>query len=148
RYEFSAKLQNTFGRNTIKYGFEYSRNIYNINTVSTGPAQTFGNPQNLTFSGGAGNNQLTGFRVTNNFTVCTTRGNQIVCPSASAQARAALIAAQAGYAGGAIVGSITAAEVNNNPFLVLSSTRVRDFKNVAETHTNMQSFYIQNEFKL
>ncbi len=39
RFEFSARLQNTLGRNTLKYGFEYSRNIYNINTVSseTGP---------------------------------------------------------------------------------------------------------------
>jgi outer membrane receptor protein involved in Fe transport len=148
RYEFSAKLQNTFGRNTIKYGFEYSRNIYNIGTVSTGPAQTFGNPLNLTLNGGADNNQVTGFRVTNNWSVCTTRGNQIVCPSASAAARAALIATQAGYAGGAIVGGITADEVNKNPFLVLASTRVRDFKNVAETHTNMQSFYLQDEFKL
>src|SRR5262249_54697855 len=35
RFEFSARLQNNFGRNTFKYGFEYSRNIYNINTVSS-----------------------------------------------------------------------------------------------------------------
>jgi hypothetical protein len=148
RYEISARLQNNFGSHTFKYGFEYSRNIYNINTVSTGPAQTFGNPQGLTLVGGADNNQLTGFRVTNNFIVCTTRGNQIVCPSATGQARAALIAAQAGYAGGAIMAPITAAEFNNNPFLVLGSTRVRDFKNVAETHTNVESYYLQDEFKL
>jgi outer membrane receptor protein involved in Fe transport len=147
RFEFSAKFQNNFGRNTIKYGFEYSRNIYNINTVSSGPAQTFGNPQNLTFSGGPDDNQVTGFRVTNNFSVCTTRANQIVCPASSSAARAALIAGQAGYAG-AITDTITATEALNNPFLVLSSVRVRDFKNIAETHTNVESFYFQDEFKL
>jgi outer membrane receptor protein involved in Fe transport len=147
RFEFSARMQNNFGRNTLKYGFEYSRNIYNINTVSSGPAQTFGNPQNLFFRGGAGNNQVTGFRVTNSFGVCTTRSNQIVCPDEVSAARAALIAAQAGFAG-AIQAPITAAEARNNPFLILASTRVRDFKNVADTHTNVESFYLQNEFKL
>src|SRR5262245_12860292 len=147
RFEFSARMQNNFGRNTFKYGFEYSRNIYNINTVSSGPAQTFGNPQNLFFRGGAGNNQVTGFRVTNSFGVCTTRSNQIVCPDDISAARAALIAAQAGYAG-AIQAPITADEARKNPFLILASTRVRDFKNVADTHTNVESFYLQNEFKL
>src|SRR5262245_53038725 len=147
RYEFSAKFQNNFGRNTMKYGFEYSRNIYNINTISSGPAQTFGNPLNLTFNGGPDNNQVTGFRVTNSFSVCTTRGNQIVCPSSGATTTAAAIAAQAGYVG-AITGTITAAEANSNPFLVLSSVRVRDFKNIADTHTNVESFYLQDEFKL
>src|SRR5215510_9593944 len=147
RFEFSARMQNNLGRNTFKYGFEYSRNIYNINTVSSGPAQTFGNPQNLFFRGGAGNNQVTGFRVTNSFGVCTTRGAQIVCPDSSSAARAALIAAQAGFAG-AIEAPITADEARNNPFLILASTRVRDFKNIADTHTNVESFYLQNEFKL
>jgi outer membrane receptor protein involved in Fe transport len=147
RFELSARLQNNFGRHTIKYGFEYSRNIYNINTVSTGPSATFGNPDNLTFAGGADNNQVNGYRVTNNFSVCTTRGNQIVCPSSTATARAALIATQAGYAG-AITDTITTAEANNNPFLVLTSTRVRDFENIANTHTNVESFYVQEGFKL
>ncbi len=147
RFEFSARMQNNFGRHSLKYGFEYSRNFYNINTVSTGPAQTFGNPDNLTLTGGSDNNQVTGFRVTNNWAVCTTRGNQIVCPSATGVRRAALIAAQAGYAG-AIMGMITADEFNKNPFLVLGSTRVRDFKNVADTHTNVESYYLQEEFKL
>lgn len=142
RFEFSARLQNNFGRHTIKYGFEYNRNIYNISNTSTGRAATFGNPQNLEFAGGGGNNQVTGYRVTNNFSVCTTRGNQIVCPSQTAVDRAALIAAQAGYAG-AIKGAITADEANNNPFLALGSVRVRDFKNVADTHTNVENFYVQ-----
>jgi outer membrane receptor protein involved in Fe transport len=148
RFEFSARFQNNVERNTIKYGFEYSRNIYNINRISSGPAQTFGNPDNLTFAGGAGNNQVTGFRVSNNFSVCTTRGNQIVCPNDSSTAIAALIAARAGFAGGAITDTITQDEALKNPFLILSSVRVRDFKNIANTHTNVESFYLQDEFKL
>jgi outer membrane receptor protein involved in Fe transport len=147
RFEFSARFQNNVERNTIKYGFEFSRNIYNINRVSTGPNQTFGNPDNLFFRGGAGNNQTTGFRVSNNFSICTTRANQIVCPDDLSAARAALIAAQAGFAG-ATMAPITQAEVLTNPFLILSSVRVRDFKNIADTHTNVESFYLQNEFKL
>ena len=31
RTEFQARLQNIWGKNTIKYGFEYNNNIYNIN---------------------------------------------------------------------------------------------------------------------
>ena len=147
RFEFAARFQNNVERNTFKYGFEFSRNIYNINTVSSGPAQTFGNPQNLRFNGGPGNNELSGFRVTNNYAICTTRGNQIVCPSAGLAARAAFIATQAGFAG-AINGPITATEATTNPFLILASVRVRDFKNVADTHTNVESFYLQDEFKL
>ncbi|MCI0663601.1 MAG: TonB-dependent receptor [Acidobacteria bacterium] len=148
RWEFSAKFQNNFGRHTFKYGFGYTRNIYRINTVSTGPAQTFANPLGLELRGGPDNNQVTGFRVTNNFSVCTTRATQIVCPSETAALAAGLIATQAGYTGGAIFAPITAAEFNNNPFLVLASVRVRDFKNIADTHTNLQSFYLQEEFKL
>lgn len=148
RTEFSARLQNTFGRSTVKYGFEFNRNKYNINTRSTGPSTTFANPNNLSLTGGADNNAVSGYRVTNNFSVCTTRGNQIVCPSSTAAARAALIATQAGFAGGAIQGSITQAEAFSNPFLVLLSTRVRDFKNVADTYTDVESFYGQEEFKV
>jgi outer membrane receptor protein involved in Fe transport len=147
RFEFSTRFQNNVGRNAFKYGFEFGRNIYNINSVSSGPAQTFANPQNLTFRGGVGNNQVSGFRVSNNFAICTTRGNQIVCPSAGTTARAAFIAAQAGFAG-AITSDITADEAINKPFLILASVRVRDFKNVADTHTNVESFYLQDEFKL
>ena len=148
RWELQARLQNIWPRHTFKYGFEYYHNGYDINTRSAGPNQTFGNPQNLTFNGGPGNNVTQGFRVTNNFSVCTTRGNQIVCPSAAATSRAALIATAAGYSGGAITAPITAAEVNNNPFLVRVSTRVRDFQLMAQTHTNVEGFYLQDEVKV
>jgi len=147
RFEFAAKMSNIFGPHTFKYGFEYSHNIYKINTASTGPDQTFGNPQGLIFINGSDVNQTNGFRITNNFSVCTTRGNQIVCPSATAAARAALIAGAAGFAG-AINAPISESEALNNPFLVLGSTRVRDFQLLADTHTNVQSFYLQDEWKV
>ncbi|MBO0800596.1 MAG: hypothetical protein J2P31_17390, partial [Blastocatellia bacterium] len=148
RYEFSARFQNYSGRHTVKYGFEFSRSIYNINSISTGPALTYGNPLGLGFVNGADDNQVTGFRVTNNFGVCAAKGAQIVCPSDAAAAAAALIAEQAGFSGGAVMGPISAADANNSPFLVLLSTRVRDFKNIASTHSNLESFYLQDEFKL
>ncbi len=147
RWEIAARLQNVVGRNTLKYGFEYQRNIYNINTQSSGPGVTFGNPQGL-LSGtdGTEDNVVTGFRTTNNLSVCTTRGTQIVCPSAVAALRAGLIAGTAGYTG-AIQDTITADEALNNPFLVLLATRVRDFKNIADTYTDRQGFYIQNDMR-
>lgn len=147
RYEFAAKLSNIWGPHTFKYGVEFYRNIYNRNEASSGVDQTFGNPLGLPFVNGADVNQTNGFRSTNNFSVCTTRGNQIVCPSVTGAARAALIAGAAGFAG-AIEGPITAAEVNNNPFLVLTSTRVRDFQLHGRTHTNVESFYLQDEWKV
>jgi outer membrane receptor protein involved in Fe transport len=148
RIEGLARLQNIWGKHTLKYGFEFNRNKYNIDTESTGPSNTFANTLGLPFAGGLTNtNQVSGYRVTNSFSVCTTRGTQIVCPSGTAAARANAIAASAGYAGGAITGSITQAEVNNNPFLVLGSTRVRDFKNIADTYSDVESFYLQEEYK-
>ena len=147
RIEGLARLQNIFGKHTVKYGFEYNRNKYNINTVSTGPSRTFANSLSLPFAGGfTDTNQVSGYRVTNSFGVCTTRGTVIVCPSATSTTRAAAIAAIAGYTG-AITGDITLAETQNNPFLVLTSTRIRDFKNVADTYTDVESFYVQEEFK-
>ena len=147
RIEFAARMQNIWGRHTFKYGFEFNRNIYNINTQSTGPGVTFGNPQGL-LSGtdGSDDNVVTGFRVTNNLSVCTTRGDQIVCPNATAFARASLIAGTAGFAG-ATLDTITLDEVLNNPFLVLLSTRVRDFKNIADTYTHTEGFYFQDDIR-
>ncbi|HEX8559250.1 MAG TPA: TonB-dependent receptor [Pyrinomonadaceae bacterium] len=148
RTEALARLQNIFGKHTLKYGFEFNRNKYVIDQRSTGPDRTFANPLGLPFAGGfTDTNQTNGYRVTNSFTVCTTRGNQIVCPSAAGVQRAGQIAATAGYAGGAIQGNITLAEAQNNPFLVLLSTRVRDFQLVADTFTDVESFYVQEEYK-
>ncbi|HKQ75141.1 MAG TPA: TonB-dependent receptor [Blastocatellia bacterium] len=148
RWEIQARLQNIVGRHTFKYGFEYTRNTYDIDQQSTGPNVTFANPQNLTLTNGPGVNQVNGFRVNQSFGVCTTRSNQIVCPSASLTSRAALIATQAGYPGGAVTDTLTLNEVNNNPFLVRTSTRVRGFALVAQTHTNVQGFYLQDNFQI
>jgi outer membrane receptor protein involved in Fe transport len=147
RYEFGAKLANTFGPHTFKYGFEYSRDIYNNNQISTGGPITYGNPNNLVLSNGPGVNETVAQRISNRWNVCTTRGSQIVCPSATAATRAQQIAAQAGFAS-ATQGTITAAEALNNPFLVLSSVRVRDFILNANTNTNVQSFYFQDDWKV
>src|SRR6185312_10768031 len=43
RYEFSAHMQNIImGSHTVKWGFEWSQNKYDINTLSSGPAVTYG----------------------------------------------------------------------------------------------------------
>ncbi|MET0622370.1 MAG: TonB-dependent receptor [Pyrinomonadaceae bacterium] len=154
RFEALARLQNIFGKHTLKYGFEFNRNMYEIDTRSTGPERTFSNSQNIPFAGGfTDTNQVSGYRVTNSFGVCTTRATLIVCPNAAATSRAALIAAAAGYTGAVQtnpnggIPNLSLAEAQNNPFLVLLSTRIRDFKNIADTYTDVESFYVQDEFK-
>jgi hypothetical protein len=47
-----------------------------------------------------------------------------------------------------LTGPITAAEGSNNPFLIRLGTRVVDDKTFAQSHTNVESFYIQDGFKL
>jgi outer membrane receptor protein involved in Fe transport len=153
RYEASAKLQNIYGRHTIKYGFEWFRNIYNINTLSSGPAITYANPLGVAAvtTSPTPINSVNGMRITNNWSVCTTRTSQIICPSATATDAAAHIPAATLAALGLTVGptgSISAAEAFNNPFLVRSSTRVRDFELVADTYTDVEGFYIQDDFKI
>ncbi|MEJ7711560.1 MAG: TonB-dependent receptor [Pyrinomonadaceae bacterium] len=147
RVEGSAKFQNIFSKNTVKYGFEYVRNMYDQNRPSTGPTRTFGNPNNLPLGGG-GSLTVNGFRVDQRWLICTPRGNQLVCPSAAATNRAALLATAAGFPGGAITGPLTLAETVNNPFLIRNQTRVRDFRLVADTHTDTESFYVQDDYKV
>jgi outer membrane receptor protein involved in Fe transport len=152
RYEAAARLQNIWGRHTFKYGAEFYRNIYDINQTSTGPSNTFANPLGVGASNGtdADNRNVSGFRVTNNFSVCTTRGAQIVCPSATATAilTPAVAANQVAGITSVITGAITTAEANNNPFLVRTTTRVRDFKLFADTKTEVESFYVQDDIKV
>ena len=73
--EAAARFQNIWDQHTIKYGFEFYQNKYDINQTSTGPSQTFANPLGIALSPKADptNNSVNGFRVTNNFSVCTTR---------------------------------------------------------------------------
>src|SRR6266852_1824703 len=151
RVEASARLQSIYGKNTIKYGFEFGRNIYKINTVSTGVPTTFPDPNGQT--GGDGNNQMIGFRTTNNFGVCTVQGTNVACPAGGLTSRVnALIAggfAPTGILTASTNSGLTSAQLSTNPFLVLSSVRVRDFRLIApSTYTNMEAFYIQNDYKL
>jgi outer membrane receptor protein involved in Fe transport len=153
RFEGAARFQNIFKQHTFKYGFEFYRNKYDIDTTSTGPSNTFANPLNIGSSTATGStdNVTNGFRVTNNFSVCTTRGNMVVCPSATAtNAFNALPAASrpAGFTANAITGTISQTEALNNPFLIRLSTRVRDFKLTAQTRTDVESFYVQDDIKI
>ncbi|MBI1762617.1 MAG: TonB-dependent receptor, partial [Acidobacteria bacterium] len=145
RYEFALRLQNDFGRHGLKYGFEYSDNRYNINTRSTGPTRDFSAPTSGIFNG---------YRVTNNWLICQVSGSNLVCPNTTVAARGTAL-----LTGGALTGSgITAVSVGTvdlatitNPFLILSTVGVRDFRlNTRGTPTvsNVQSTYVQDDFKI
>jgi hypothetical protein len=152
--EFAARLQNIWGRHTFKYGFEWAKNDYVISTLSTGPTQTFANTNGLPFVTPADNPSVltvNGSRVTNLWLVCTTRATLIVCPSAAATARAQAIplaSLPAGITGVGATAALTQAEFSNNPFLIFNAARVRDFELVADTYTNTESFYVQDDFKV
>ncbi|MBK8466162.1 MAG: TonB-dependent receptor [Chloracidobacterium sp.] len=152
RWEAAARMQSIAGDHTFKYGFELYQNKYGIDQRSTGPSNVFANPLDVQPSNGSNPANLTvnGFRVTNNFSVCTTRGTVITCPSATpiAALLSPGVVLPAGYTVNPVATVITADEVNNNPFLVRASTRVRDFQLVADTKTDVQSFYIQDDYKI
>jgi hypothetical protein len=166
RWEAAARLQNIVNDHTFKYGFEFYRNQYDIFQASTGPNNVFANPLDVPFNNGSDidNRTVSGFRVTNNFEVCTVRGTAVVCPlneniapgpgilqSFAAQNLAALQGAGQPLPGGATsiqVGPVTADELNNNPVLVRLTTRVRDFRLDAQTETDVQSFYLQDDWKV
>jgi len=147
RYEINAHLQNIAGKHTVKWGFEWFRNIYNINTQSPGPAVTYANPLGLNFAG-ADNNVTAGQRTANAFSVCTTRGAQIVCPASAATALLTFpgVVLPAGLTS-VVTGGITATEAFTNPFLVRTTTRPRDFELNANTYTNAEAFYVQDDYK-
>jgi outer membrane receptor protein involved in Fe transport len=151
RYEINAHMQNIEGKHTVKWGFEWFRVKYDISTISSGPAVTFANPLAVaTVNLPQGAVATNGVRITNNFSVCTTRGTQVVCPSSTATARLANAGpalAAIGLTGGAITAPITTAEAFSNPFLVRTSTRVRDFELNANTYDNAEAFYIQDDYK-
>jgi outer membrane receptor protein involved in Fe transport len=146
RYEGAARLQNIWGKHTLKYGFEINTNRYRIDTHSTGPTRDFNSPLSGVFNG---------FRVTNNWGVCQgdPANHNIICPNSTFQGRAnALIGA--GSFGtqytSSTVGGVSLATIVN-PILILSSVSVRDFR--LTTHgsfatTNTQAFYVQDDFKV
>ena len=153
REEAAARFQSILSEHSFKYGFEFYRNKYIIAQASTGPTNVFANPLTVGAANGSNpsNVSVNGFRVTNNYSVCTTRGAQIVCPSATAAAILTPLVAAGQLPTGitsVINGPITAAEVNSNPFLVRASTRVRDFQLNANTRTDVEGFYIQDDWKV
>lgn len=156
RWETAARLQNIWGQHTIKYGFEFMNNSYKILTKSSGPGRTFGDP----FGEEAGapfpaTSMPGGVRITNRWGVCApTSATAVVCPSAAFTTRMQqLINAGQGPAGitSVTTGSLTIAQLNTNPILVLSSVRVRDFflnTGDGSTSTRVEGFYVQDDFKL
>src|SRR5690242_6973405 len=164
RYEFSAHMQNIIANShTIKWGFEWNQNKYNINTLSSGPAITYGfTPGNLNFSGSTGNtspltptngasNVTNGSRITNSWLVCAVITNVITCPTTAAVVRAQSIPAATLAALGLTVNPaatpITTAQAFGSPFLLRNTTRVRDFELVGSTYTNVESFYAGDDWK-
>src|SRR5215212_9451949 len=164
RFELSAHMQNIVGGNhTIKWGFEYNRNQYDIDTRSSGPAVTYGfTPGILNFNVNTGatsalsptngtSNATNGSRITNNWLVCTVIGTQITCPSAAGVVRAQAIPAATlaglGLTVNPVATAITTAQAFGNPFIIRNTTRVRDFQLGGGTYPNVESFYAGDDWK-
>jgi outer membrane receptor protein involved in Fe transport len=159
RYEFNAHMQNIIGgTHTVKWGFEFNQNKYNINTLSSGPAITFGftpgavNADGTPLRNTNGNSNATdGSRITNNWLVCTVITNQITCPTAAGVARATALPgatlAALGLTVNPTVTTISTAQAFGTPFLLRNTTRVRDFELVGNTYTNVESFYVGDDWK-
>src|ERR1700752_968988 len=164
RYEFNAHMQNiVMSNHTIKWGFEWSSNRYDIDTKSSGPAVTYGfTPGQLNFNATTGattaltptngaSNVTDGSRIANNWLVCTVRGTVINFPSTAGVLRAqsipgATLAALRFYLN-LKAHAITTAEAFGNPFIIRNTTRVRDFQLVGSTYTNVESFYVGDDWK-
>ncbi len=151
RYEFSAHLQNTFSKHSLKYGFEWSKSIFNNLTLSTGPNITYANPNGLDV--GSGDNVTTGMRTTNNFGVCTVVGTQIVCPTGATAAIGLLTDAYnhgvlPADITGVTTGAVTQDQIFNNPFMVRLSTRVRDYEIHGNTMSRVFSGYVEDNWKV
>lgn len=145
RWEAAARLQNIWGRHTFKYGFEYTRNLYRIDTDSTGP--------NISYAGAAGVPALP-WRIENRFAICSrTSTTTVTCPSASRTDNVQRLINAGSLAGTGITTAVTGTVSGNptNPFLVLDVVRVRSFGLDTRGElipTNTQSFYIQDDFKI
>ncbi|HEX5703312.1 MAG TPA: TonB-dependent receptor [Pyrinomonadaceae bacterium] len=146
RWEAAARFTNIYGRHTIKYGFEYTRNQYGIHTNQTGADRLF------TGANAAGIPALP-YRVENRFAICArTSTTTITCPSQSRVDNFnQIIAAGQGPAGvtSAVLGAVSATPVN--PVLLLDVVRARSFglNTLGEKiKTDTQGFYIQDDFKI
>ena len=162
RYEINAHMQNIAGKHTVKWGFEWFRNMYDINTLSSGPAITYAfAPGNLRVNAdgvavpltptNGDSNVTSGSRIIQSWLVCTTRANAITCPSAAgivrAQAIPAATLASLALTVNPTASALTTAEATTNPFLIRNQTRVRDFRLVGQTYTNAEAFYVQDDYK-
>lgn len=142
RIEFAARLQNIWGKHTLKYGFEWNENKYRIDTRSTGGELDFGSADHP-----AGPN-----RIENRFAVCSrTSTTTITCPSESRTANVQRLIT-AGQAPAGVTTAVTAPVGINptNPFLLLDVVRARDFSLNTQgefTTTRTESFYIQEDWK-
>ncbi len=143
RWEWAVRLQNIWGRHTIKYGFEYNRNMYTIDTRQTGPDYDFA----------PGENPAGPHRIENRWAICArTSTTTITCPSASRTANVQAIIA-AGQAPAGVTTAVTGSVSINptNPFLLLDVVRARNFSlntHGGDTKTDTQSFYVQDDFKI
>ncbi len=152
RYELNSHLQNILGKHTIKWGFEYFKNKYDINTLSSGPAVTYAFTPGLGLTPTNGASNVTnGSRIANNWLVCTVRGTVINCPSAAGVTRVSAIPAATlaslGLTVNPTANPITTAEAFGTPFIVRNTTRVRDFELVGKTTTSVESFYVGDDWK-
>ncbi len=96
-------------------------------------------------------NVTNGSRIANNWLVCTVRSGAITCPNQAGVDRALAIPGATLAALGLTVNgaptSITTAEAFGNPFILRNTTRVRDFQLVGGTYTNVESFYVGDDWK-
>jgi outer membrane receptor protein involved in Fe transport len=144
RYEGTVRMQNIWGTHKFKYGLELNQNRYRINTRSTGPTQNFASAFD----------PFVGFRVTNNYAVCTgdTSTHTITCPIATFTGHIQTLINN-GFLPGYTTATTGVFDVATapNPILLLSSVRVRDFRLTTHgdfTHTNTESFYVQDDWKV
>ncbi|HEU4596502.1 MAG TPA: TonB-dependent receptor [Pyrinomonadaceae bacterium] len=150
RNEFAARLQNVWGKHTLKYGFEFNQNKYRIDTFQSGPTNDF---QISADEGGPA--PALRYRVENRFAVCRIDGTTLICPDATRVTRAQQLLTSGALAGQGIT-TVAQGAVGNltnivNPFLLLDVVRVRDFSLNTRgdfTKTNTESFYIQDDFKV
>ncbi|MCA1577920.1 MAG: carboxypeptidase regulatory-like domain-containing protein [Acidobacteria bacterium] len=142
RIEFAARLQNIWGKHTLKYGAEFSDNKYRIDTRSTGGTFNFNSPNHP-----AGPN-----RIENRFAVCSrTSTTTITCPSQSRVDNVALLIAAGQAPAGVTTAVLGSVSINpTNPFLLLDAVRTRDFSLNTQgefVNTRTESFYVQEEWK-
>src|ERR1051325_1892990 len=159
RYEFNAHMQNIIaGTHTVKWGFEWNSNHYDINTLSSGPAVTYAftpgavNADGTPLRNTNGNsNSTNGARITNNWLVCTVIGGAITCPSQAGVDRALAIPGATLAALGLTVNgtppAVSPGPAFGTPFIIRNTTRVRDFELVGSTYTNVESFYAGDDWK-